>query len=39
MKIDQIEITKVGVKPIKDDKKIPVVEISFDDTIRKDSIF
>ena len=39
MKIDQIEITKVGVKPTKDDKKIPIVEISFDDTIRNDSIF
>ena len=39
MKIDQIEITKVGVKPNADGKKIPIVEISFDDTIRKDSIF
>ena len=39
MKIDQIEITKVGVKPSKDDKKIPIVEISFDDTVRNDSIF
>ena len=39
MKIDQIEITKVGVKRNKEDKKIPIVEISFDDTIRNDSIF
>ena len=39
MKIDQIEITKIGVKPNNNGKKIPVVEISFDDTIRKDSIF
>ena len=38
MKINQIEITKVGVKPNKDGKKIPIVEISFDDTIRNDSI-
>lgn len=39
MKINQIEITKVGVRPNKDGKKIPIVEISFDDTIRNDSIF
>lgn len=39
MKINQIEITKVGVKPTEDGKKIPIVEISFDDTIRNDSIF
>ena len=39
MKIDQIEIAKVGVKRNEDGEKIPVVEISFDDTVRNDSIF